>query len=82
MASEIRYPTGDIGTGADIMAIRTRRHRTAQNLVADRAELETGTTEEAAVREGAMVQTPTPLHQDGQKTWGGGQTVREGGRSA
>ena len=32
--------------------------------------------------EGAMVQTPTPPHQDGQKTRGGGQNGREGGRSA
>ena len=33
---------------------------TALNLVADVMEVETGTTAEATVREGAMVQTPPP----------------------
>ena len=28
MAAKIRDPTGDTGTGADITAIVTRRHRT------------------------------------------------------
>ena len=82
MASEIRDPTRDTGKGADITDIGTWRHRTAQDLVADVVEAEMGTTAEAAVREGAIVQTPTPPHQDGQKTQGGGQTGREGGRLA
>ena len=60
MASELRYPTGDTGKGADITDIGDRRHRTARYSVADMVEAETGTTAEAAVREGAMVQTPTP----------------------
>ena len=60
MASEIRDPTGDTGTGVDIMDIGTRRHRTAQDLVADMVEAETVITAEAALREEAMFQTPTP----------------------
>ena len=82
MALEHSHPTGEPGTGA---VIRTRRPRTAQDLVADVADVaaeETDKTEEAAVGEGEMVQTPTPPHQDGQKTWGGGQNGQEGGRSA
>ena len=67
MASEIRDPTGDTGKGAEITAIGTRRHRTARYLVADGAEVETGTTAEAAVHEGAMVQTPTPPTNMGRK---------------
>ena len=59
MAAEIRDPTGDTGTGADITAIGTQKHRTAQDLVADVVEVDTGTMAEAAVREGAMVQTTT-----------------------
>ena len=55
---------------------------TARYSVADVVEVETGTTTEAAMREAAMVQIPTPPHQDGQKTWGGRQTGREGGRPA
>ena len=43
---------------------------------------ETGTTEEASVLEGAMVQTPTPPHQDGKKIRGSGKNFREGGRLA
>ena len=82
MASEIRDPTGDTGTGGYITDIGTRRHRTARDSVTYMVEVETGTTAEAAVREGAMFQTPTPPHQDGQKTWGGRQTGREGGRLA
>ena len=62
MASEIRHPTGGTGTGADITAIGNPRHRTAQDLVADVVEVETGTAAEAAVRDEAMVQTPTPPH--------------------
>ena len=74
MASEIRDPTGDIGKGADITAIGTQWHITARYFLPDGAEVDTGTTAEAEVREGAMVQTPTtpPPHQYGQKTWGGG----------
>ena len=60
MSSEIRDPTGDTGTGADITDIGTWRHRTARYSVAEVAEEETGTKSEAAVREGAMVQTPPP----------------------
>ena len=60
MASEIKDPTGDTGKGADIPAIRNRRYRTARYLVTDRLEVETETTSEAAVCEGAIVQTPTP----------------------
>ena len=82
MALESRYPTRDTGKGADITDIGTRRLRTAQYLVADMAEAETEITAKAAVGEGAMVQTPPPPHQDGQKTWGGGQNVHEGVRSA
>ena len=82
MASESRDPTGDTGTGADITDIGTRRLRTAQDLVADVVEAETLITAEAEVREGAMVQTPTPPHQDGQKTRGSRQNGHEGGRSA
>ena len=40
--------------------IRTRRHRAAQDLVADVVEAEMGTTAEVAMCEGAMVQTLTP----------------------
>ena len=60
MALEHRHPTGEPRTGA---VIRTRRPRTAQDLVADVADVaaaETDKTEEAAVGEGEMVQTPTP----------------------
>ena len=63
MAAEIRDPTGCTGTGAEITYIGTRRHSitgTAQDLVADMVEVEMGTTAEAAVRKGGMVQTPTP----------------------
>ena len=79
MLSEKRHLTGDTGTG---VVIRTWRLRTAQYLVADLAAAETEITVEAEVREGAVVQTPTPPHQYEQKTWGGGQNEREGGRSA
>ena len=85
LAAEIRYPSGVTGTGAEITAIGNRRHSitvTEQYSVADVVEVETGTTTEVAVRDGAMVQTPTPPHQDGQKTRGSGHTGREGGRSA
>ena len=84
MAADIRDPMGDIATGAEIMAMETRRHSimgTAQDSVVDVVEVETGTTAEVAVLEGAMVQTPPPPHQYGQKTRSGGQTGREGGRS-
>ena len=83
MASESRDPTEDTRTGAEITDIGTQRIKTAQDLVADVAEAETEITEEAAVGEGEMVQTPTPPpHQDGQKTRGGGKNGSEGGRSA
>ena len=48
MAADIRYPTGYTGIGGEIMAIGTRRHRTARDLVADVVEVETGTTAELA----------------------------------
>ena len=70
MASESRNPTGDTGTGEEITAIGTRKHRTARYLVADVVEVETGTTAEAAVREGAMVQTPTPPPTDTDRKLG------------
>ena len=60
MASESRDPTGDTEAGADITDIGTQRLRTAQDLVAAVVEAETEIMEEAAVLEGAMVQTPTP----------------------
>ena len=77
MASDISYTTGDTETGANITDIGTRWHRTAQYLVADVMEAETGITAEAAVHKGYMVQTPTPPqpHQDGEETWGGGRLV-------
>ena len=81
MASEIRYPTGDTGKGADITAIGTRRHRTVRYLVADVVEAETGTTSEAVVQ-GSHGSNTNPPHQDGQKKQGGGQTGRKGGRLA
>ena len=81
MALESRDPTGGTGTGADFTNIGTRILRMAQDSVADVAEAETEITAEAAVCEGSMVQTPTPPHQDGHKTRGGGQNGREGGRS-
>ena len=68
MAVEIRDPKGDTGTGAEITAIGTWRHKTAQDLVTYVVEVETGTTAETAMREGAMVQTPTPLTKTGRKT--------------
>ena len=81
MAAEIRDPTGDTGTGAEITAIGTWRHRTTRDSVADVVEVGTGTTAEAAVSEVAIVQTPTPPHQDGHKTRGVGHTGQQGGRS-
>ena len=68
-AVEIRDPTRDTGTGAVVTAKEIRRESitgTALYLVADVVEVETGTTTEVAVREGGMVQTPPPPHQDGQ----------------
>ena len=59
MASENRHPTGYTGIWE---VIGTRILRTAQDLVADVAAAETEITAEAAVGEGAMVQTPTPPH--------------------
>ena len=52
MASESRDPTGDTGTGSDIMEIGTRTLRTVQYLVEYVAEAETEITVEAAVCEG------------------------------
>ena len=60
MASEIMDPTGDTGTGADITDIGTRRHIKALYLVANVVEAEMRITAEAALREGDMVQKPTP----------------------
>ena len=70
MAAEIRDLMGDTDTGAEIKATGTQRHSitgTAQGSVADVVEVETETTAEAAVREGAMVQTPTPPTKTGRK---------------
>ena len=60
-------PTGDTGTGVEITDIGTWRQRTARYLVADVVEAETGMTAEAAVREGAMVQTQIPPTKMGRK---------------
>ena len=43
---------------------------------------EAGTAAEAAVHEEAMVKTPPPPHQDGQKIRGDGKNCQEVGRSA
>ena len=62
-AAEIGDPTGDTGTGVEITAKETRKDSitgTAQDLVVDMVEVEAGTTAEAEVRKGAMVQPPTP----------------------
>ena len=62
-AAEIRDPTGDTGTGAEITAKETQRHSitgTALDSFVYVVEVETGTTAEEAVREGSMVQTPPP----------------------
>ena len=67
MASESRDTTGDTGTGVDITDIGTRRLRTARDSVAAVVEEETEITEEAAVREGEMVQTPTPTTKTDRK---------------
>ena len=81
MASKSRDPTRDTGTGADITDIGSQRLRMARDLVADVAEAETEIT--AAVGKEAMVQIPTPPpNRYGQKTRGGGQNGREGGRLA
>ena len=69
-AAEIGDPTGDTGTGAGVTVKETRKDSItgrAQDWVADVVELETGKTAEAAVREGAMVQTPTPPTKTGSK---------------
>ena len=83
-ATDIRDPTGDTGTGAGATVKETRRNSTtgtAQDLVADVMEVETGTTVEAAVRGEAMVQTPTPPPRRQPENSGGRHTGREGGRS-
>ena len=70
MAAEIGYPTGATGIGAEITAKETRRHSitgTARDSVAYVVEVEMGTTAEAAVREGATVQTPTSPTEMGRK---------------
>ena len=82
MASEIRDPTGDTETGADITTIGIRRHRTAQYLVADVVEVDTGNNGGGSGARGEHRSNTTPPHKDGQKTRGGGQNGREGGRSA
>ena len=69
MVAEIRDPTGDTGTGAGDTVQETQRDITMgkeRYLVADEVVTlveETGTTAEAAVQEGDMVQTlpPPPL---------------------
>ena len=81
MASESRDPTGDTGTGADFTNIGTRILRMAQDSVADVAEAETEITVEAGVREGAMVQTPTPPTKTDRKIGAADRTVaKEVGR--
>ena len=81
MASENRHSTGDTGTGA---VIGTRRTITAQDLVADVADVaaaETEITTEAAVGEGAMVQILTPSTKMDRKLGAAVRTdVKEVGR--
>ena len=70
MAEEIGDPTGDTGTGEEITAKETWRYSitgTARYLVAGVVEVEKGTTAEAAVRKGDMVQTTTPHTKTGRK---------------
>ena len=73
---------GNTGTVAGDTVKETQRDsttETAQDSVAEKVVIlaeKTGTTAEAGVREGAMVQTPTPPHQDGQKIRGSGQKCR------
>ena len=70
MAADIGDPTGNTGTGAEITSKETRRHSitvTARDLMADVVEVDTGTTTEAAMREAAMVQIPTPPTKTGRK---------------
>ena len=62
-----RDTIGDIGTGADFTDIGTRRLRTARDSVAAVVEAETEIMEEAAVRKGEMVQTPTPTTKTDRK---------------
>ena len=78
MAPESRDPTGDTGTGVDFTDIGTRRLRTARYSVADVVEVETEITVEAAVREGAMVQTPTPPTKTDRKIGAADRTVAKG----
>ena len=72
MASESRDPTGDNGTGADFTDIGTWRLRTTRDSVAEVVEAESDITAEAAVKKGAMVQTPTlpprRIENSGQRT--------------
>ena len=75
IVSESRDPTGDTGTGADFTDIATWRLRTAQYLVADVLESDTEITAEAAVRDGAMVQTPTPPTKTDTKLGAADRTV-------
>ena len=82
MASESRDTTGDTGTGADITDIENRRLRTARDSVAAVVEAETEITEEAAVHEGAMVQTPTSPTKTDRKLGAADRTdTKEVGRS-
>ena len=67
--ADIGDPTGDTGTGLGVTVKETWRDSiigTAKDLVADVAEVDTGTTAEAVVCEGAMVQTPTPHTKTGR----------------
>ena len=69
-AAEIGDPTGDTGTGAGVTVKEPQSYRTtgtARYSVADVVELETGTTSEAAVREGDMVERPTLPTKTGRK---------------
>ena len=80
MAADIRDPTGDTGTGAEITAKETQRHSitgTAQDSLADVVEADTGKTAEAAMREGAMVLTPTPPTKAGMRLGAVDRPVRK-----
>ena len=78
MVAEIRDPKEDTGKGVWETVAETRRERTTgteRDLVADEVVTLVGEMEitaEEEVREGGMVTTPTPSHQDGQKVRGGG----------
>ena len=77
-ASEIGDPMGEIGTGAGVTVKETQKDsitETAQDLVTDMVEVDTVKTAGVEVREGAMVQTPTPPTKKGRKFGAAVRTV-------